>query len=213
MRNGTEISRPRGRPRSFDRDAALRAAAQRFRTHGFAATSLDELAEATGLARPSLYAAFGDKRALYLEALARTRAWLAQAFASVREADHPLPEMLKAVFAGAIDAYLSGERGPSGCIILSTATAAAVTDPDIRAALAETLAFEDAEIEALLTRAGSPAPGIHARLVASALHSLSIRARAGEPRAALQAIAKECSALVIATSAPLSDDPPREGQE
>jgi AcrR family transcriptional regulator len=58
------MKRARGRPRSFDRETALQAAGQRFRTHGFAGTSLDELAEATGLNRPSLYPAFGDKRAL-----------------------------------------------------------------------------------------------------------------------------------------------------
>ncbi|WP_164045375.1 TetR family transcriptional regulator, partial [Serratia marcescens] len=57
MRNDTKIApRGRGRPRKFDQEAALRAALQRFRTLGYANTSLDELAAATGVNRPSLYA-------------------------------------------------------------------------------------------------------------------------------------------------------------
>ena len=65
-------ARPRGRPRGFDTADVLKAASERFRTHGFAGTSLDDLVDATGLARPSLYAAFGDKRAIYLAVLKRT---------------------------------------------------------------------------------------------------------------------------------------------
>ena len=72
LRSGTELTgRARGRPRSYDPDVALKAATERFRTTGYAGTSLDDLAAATGLARPSLYAAFGDKRALYLAAIER----------------------------------------------------------------------------------------------------------------------------------------------
>lgn len=199
MRTSTEMKRepkPRGRPRSFDRETVLQAAGQRFRTHGFAGTSLDALAEATGLARPSLYAAFGDKRALYLAALARTEGWLTQGFANLRKADLPLREMLTRLLAFTIDVYLSGERGPSGCIALNTAAAEAVTDPDIRAALARILAIEDSEIEALLAQAGDSAAAAHAPVVAAVLHSLSIRARAGESKQAMSEIAASCVAMV-----------------
>jgi len=200
MRTGTETERTpkrtRGRPPGFDRETVLHAAGQRFRTHGFAATSLDELAEATGLNRPSLYAAFGDKRALYLAALARTEGWLVRSFAALREADLPLRAMLERMFAFTIDVYLSGERGPSGCIALNTATAEAVTDPEIRAALARILAIEDREIEALLAQAGDAAAAAHAPVVAAVLHSLSIRARAGESKAAMAEIAASCVAMV-----------------
>jgi len=61
----------RGRPRSFDIDTALDQATQVFWRHGFQAASLAELTEATGLSKPSLYAAFGDKEALYLRCLER----------------------------------------------------------------------------------------------------------------------------------------------
>jgi AcrR family transcriptional regulator len=58
-----------GRPRGFDRDAALEAAMLLFWRKGFAATSMNDLCDAMGVRSPSLYAAFGSKEALYLEAI------------------------------------------------------------------------------------------------------------------------------------------------
>jgi AcrR family transcriptional regulator len=57
------------RPREFDRELALQCATRVFWAKGFASTSTDDLIEAMGIGRQSLYNAFGDKRALYLEAL------------------------------------------------------------------------------------------------------------------------------------------------
>src|SRR5689334_10845246 len=57
------------RPREFDRELALHCATRVFWAKGFASTSTDDLIEAMGIGRQSLYNAFGDKRALYLEAL------------------------------------------------------------------------------------------------------------------------------------------------
>lgn len=61
----------RGRPRTFDMDLALDQAIAVFWRHGFANTSMSALTEAMGLNKPSIYAAFGDKEALYLKALER----------------------------------------------------------------------------------------------------------------------------------------------
>jgi AcrR family transcriptional regulator len=58
-----------GRPRRFDRDAALDAAMFVFWRKGFAAASMNDLCDAMGVRSPSLYAAFGSKEALYLEAV------------------------------------------------------------------------------------------------------------------------------------------------
>src|SRR6202521_4415529 len=63
-------ARRRGPPRQYDPGPAPAKAAEAFWKYGYAATSLDDLAAATGMNRPSLYAAFGDKRAIYLKALA-----------------------------------------------------------------------------------------------------------------------------------------------
>ena len=74
-------ARRRGRPRAFEPEVALTQAMDLFWKEGFAATSLDELSAATGLNRPSLYGAFGDKRALYLQAYRRYREHVRESFA------------------------------------------------------------------------------------------------------------------------------------
>ena len=58
-----------GRPREFDREAALQTAMIVFWRKGFASTSMNDLCDAMGIRSPSLYAAFGSKEALYLEAI------------------------------------------------------------------------------------------------------------------------------------------------
>jgi len=65
------LEKPRGRPRSFDRDKALERAMHVFWKQGYEATSLNDLTRAMRINPPSLYAAFGDKEHLYLEALER----------------------------------------------------------------------------------------------------------------------------------------------
>ena len=60
----------RGRPRAYQPEVALGKALDLFRKDGFAATSLDDLSAATGMNRPSLYGAFGDKRELYIKSYA-----------------------------------------------------------------------------------------------------------------------------------------------
>lgn len=189
-------ARPRGRPRSFDPERALGAATERFRSRGFAGTSLDELAEATGLNRPSLYSAFGDKRALYLAALDGTIARAARGFERLAERRLPLRPMLELLFAAVIDGYMTGEDRPTGCVFVSTAATAAVTDEAVRARLADFLAMEDETIAALLADAGDSDAAAHAPVIAAVLHSLSVRARAGAAREALDALARAAIDLV-----------------
>lgn len=189
-------SKPRGRPRGFDPADALKAASERFRTRGYAGTSLDDLVEATGLARPSLYAAFGDKRALYLAALDRTIARVGASFDTLLASDLPLRESLTAMFRFVVDGYLTGEAGPSGCIMISISAASAVDDPDVRERLAAFLAIEDQRVEALLAARGDPDARAHAMLATAVIHSLSVRARAGAPREELDAIARACVNLI-----------------
>ncbi|MGK6318398.1 TetR/AcrR family transcriptional regulator [Sphingomonas sp. DT-204] len=188
--------RPRGRPRSFDPDRALAAATERFRTRGYAGTSLDELADATGLNRPSLYSAFGDKRALYLAALERIHARAMRGFDRLAEQRLPLRPMLETMFRVIIDGYLTGEDRPSGCVFISTAATAAVADEEVRAQLAGFLAMEDERIERLLADAGDEHARTHAPVIAGIVHSLSVRARAGAPKEELDALARNAIDLI-----------------
>ena len=62
-------TRPPGRPRSFDETGALEKATQVFRAKGYDGVTIDDLVAGMGVGRPSLYAIFGDKRAIFLRAL------------------------------------------------------------------------------------------------------------------------------------------------
>ena len=80
----------RGRPRAYDPEVALGNALAAFWDGGYAATSLDDLSAATGLNRPSLYGAFGDKRALYIQAYRRYREHVRETFAPLFAEKAPL---------------------------------------------------------------------------------------------------------------------------
>src|SRR5258708_28769719 len=87
--------KPRGRPRAYDPDAALAEARDAFWDAGFAATSLDDLSLATGMNRPSLYGAFGDKRQLYLQTIERYRAFARDALKQALAPAPPLADALR----------------------------------------------------------------------------------------------------------------------
>src|SRR4051812_11049174 len=97
----------RGRPRGYDPDAALVRAIASFWHAGYAGTSLDDLSAATGMNRPSLYGAFGDKRDLYLKALAHywelSRVAMKQALAD----GLPLRDALQRLYDKALSIYFS----------------------------------------------------------------------------------------------------------
>src|ERR1700747_851372 len=71
MSRQTPVQLPRGRPRTFDMEAAIERAMDVFWSRGYHATALPDLLRATKLSRGSLYAAFGDKHSLFLRALDR----------------------------------------------------------------------------------------------------------------------------------------------
>src|SRR5271165_7333790 len=129
--------RRRGRPRAFEPETALTQAMDVFWQDGFADTSLDELSAATGLNRPSLYGAFGDKRALYLQAYRRYREHVRESFAPLFAEPAPLRDKLRRILLAALDLYLSGEEGPRGCFTVLTGSSDAIADPEIRTIVAE----------------------------------------------------------------------------
>lgn len=189
--------RARGRPRGFDAEATLRLIADRFRDGGFSATSLDDIARATGLNRPSLYAAYGDKKAMYVAVLDRLLEDVATSIDALEAAGLGLRDTVTILFAQSIAGYLAGPHGPRGCLAIGTASAEAVGDPDIRAVLDGLLKLIDARVTRWFERADVDNGAGRARLLASTLHSLSIRARAGQPRETLEAIAADAIELLV----------------
>src|SRR5205823_12046544 len=120
----------RGRPRAYEPEVALGKALDLFRRHGFAATSLDDLSEATGMNRPSLYGAFGDKRELYIKSYQRYRDDARAAMVDIFRNELPIKKRLECIYAVALDIYLSGDSGPRGCFTVMTAASEAVFDSE-----------------------------------------------------------------------------------
>ncbi len=196
-------TRKRGRPRAYDPDAALAQALGVFWRSGYAATSLDELSAATRMNRPSLYAAFGDKHALYGTLIERYRAMARAAMAEALAPDRPLREGLRRVYDAALSIYFGGGEEPRGCFMIGTAVTEAASDRAVRTSLNQGLREIDDAFEARLRLAreqGELAPGADptalAKLASAALYFLAIRSRAGEPRAVLNQTANAAITLI-----------------
>src|SRR5262250_3383868 len=95
--------RPRGRPRAYDPEIALQRATESFWRAGYAATSLDDLSAATGMNRPSLYGAFGDKRELYIKSYRRYREDARAAMGKIFRDELPIRRRLERIYSVALD--------------------------------------------------------------------------------------------------------------
>lgn len=188
--------RTRGRPRQYDPERALAKAAEAFWKHGYAATSLDDLVAATGMNRPSLYAAFGDKRDLYLKTLTRYQQQSRAIGAQITADDPPLRVFLKRFYEAALAIYLESGDEARGCYSISTAPAQAVTDAGVRGFLAASISGTDAFVAKQIVKArergevpSDADPQALAQLATAALHTIAVRARVGVPRKQLKAVA------------------------
>ena len=195
----------RGRPRAYQPEVALGKALDLFRKDGFAATSLDDLSAATGMNRPSLYGAFGDKRELYIKSYQRYRADARAAMIDIFRDELPIRKRLERIFAVALDIYLSGDAGPRGCFTVMTAASEAVSDPEIRAMVLEGFSELDKAFAACFRLAKEkgelPPSGRSCRCSRSSasatIHTIAIRARARMPRKELEAIVKGALDVMI----------------
>jgi len=182
----------RGRPRAYDPAEALQAARDIFWVKGYAATSLDDIVEATKMNRPSLYAAFGDKEAIYLAALKMQGELLVTAIAGAVALEMKLKAFLDLFFGRCIDSYLAGAAGPRGCFLVGTALTESLMREDVGAVVRDAFGRCDDLFEERFKRAkkaGDLPKSADARalamLVSSTMHELSMLARAGSSRAAL----------------------------
>jgi AcrR family transcriptional regulator len=199
MESGARCSRPRGRPREFDREAALDAAVEVFWRKGFEAASIHELTEAMGVNPPSLYAAFGGKEQLFLAAMER--------YDRARGDDCPYDgePTARSAIAHLLDYTVRSftARGhPRGCMMMM----AAATSSNSSAALQEALARQRlASREHLRLRiargirdgdvpAGTD-PGALADFYAAVLAGMSTLARDGASRESLGATAERALAV------------------
>lgn len=182
------------RPREFDPDAALESATQAFWARGFESTSLDHLCEATGLNRSSLYAAFGDKRSLYLRALARYEDGSAARIAAAMEGV-AVREGLRRFLGSLIDSIVAGP-GRRGCFIGNCAAEMARLDRGaaarVRASLARIEACFQSALQAARARGelhDGADPRALARFLTASIQGLRLFGKANPDRVALEQVA------------------------
>lgn len=186
---------PRGRPRAFDRDAALEAAMTLFWQKGFSATSMADLCAGMGISAPSLYAAFGSKEDLYEAALQhyseRASPLIWGRLDTLPTARAALADMLMASAEN-----LPGSTKPPGCMVTLSAVGQEC-DSRLGAVVAQARAEGERMLVARLERAeaeGELPAGLDiaglARFYVCVQQGMSIQARDGASRETLSAIAQ-----------------------
>ena len=190
------------RPREFDEAIALEAAIDCFWNRGYKATSVRDLAEQMGISAPSLYNTYGDKHALFVQALER---YLDHSMrARIKRLEHALPPK-QAVrrFIAEIIARSVNDRERRGCFLINSALEVAPHDKELGAFIADRIA----EIEAFFYRSikRAQAEGTVpaecgardvARLLLGVLVGIRVLARSRPERALLEGVARPALALL-----------------
>ena len=187
-----------GRPLSFDREAALGRAMHLFWAHGYEATSIADLTAAMGITPPSLYAAYGDKKRLFLEAVALYRAGTG---AGSVASDQMIDDAATAADAARqmLDGsalHFTGPDTPSGCLLATGAISCSAAAADVQAALAGIRQGIEAHLRDKITAdmaSGEISQDIDADILAAyimaVIQGMSTLARDGAPRQKLQSLA------------------------
>lgn len=182
------------RTREFDRTVALDKAMRLFWRRGYEATSMRDLVDEMGVGRGSLYAAFGDKRRLFLEALDRYESTEGAAIAAALAEPGPVKAAIGRVFAIAIARSLDDGRG-RGCLMVNSMVELAPHDAAVAERAAAALAGSEAAFTARLARAqaeGEIAPDHDPRRLARSLgntvRGLRVTAKATGDRTVLEDI-------------------------
>jgi TetR/AcrR family transcriptional repressor of nem operon len=183
------------RPRAFDEEAALERALRVFWAKGYGAASLDDLCAATGLGRSSLYAAFRDKRSLYLRALDRYEEGSARRLNEILTRPVPAREAIAAFVAAIVDDIVAGP-GRRGCFIGNCAAELAPGDRETAASVRRSLTRIESAFRDALARARARGelsdrvdPAAAARFLTAGIQGLRLVGKANPDRGALQDIA------------------------
>lgn len=140
--------------KNFSPDEALGKAMNAFWARGYEATSVQDLVDCMGINRGSLYATFGDKRALFLAALRRYDSVYRHDWVTALRQSRSPRQSIMAVFEEVIDAVLNG-GSRDGCLLVNTALELSPHDPEIGAVVADALAEMEAFFRTMIEQGQS----------------------------------------------------------
>ncbi|WP_034919138.1 TetR/AcrR family transcriptional regulator [Erwinia sp. 9145] len=188
-------AKSRGRPKTFNREAAIDKALELFWRHGYEATSLSDLVEATGAKAPTLYAEFTNKQGMFRAVLERYN----EKFGEQRKAALACPERsvaegIEHYFRATAVCFTDGKK-PSGCFFICTSTALSADATEVAEMLHEQSLSQENHLKAFLL-ARQKTGELDAETDINALSAwlgcilqgMSVRARAGTTRAELDSI-------------------------
>jgi AcrR family transcriptional regulator len=184
-----------GRPRAFDTEKALDRALKVFWRKGYEGTSLSELTKAMGISRPSLYAAFGDKEALFRKALQRYEQG-PTGFIREALAEPTARRVVERLLFGTAESICSVGH-PAGCMLVQGALAAGDSAERVRRELA---AHRQAAVTAVTERlrrakkegdlAADADPAALARYLMTVLNGMAVQSVSGASPADLRKVAE-----------------------
>ena len=190
------------RPREFDEATALEAAIECFWQRGYEATSVRDLADKMGISAPSLYNAYGDKHALYVQALERYLDHSTRARIKRLEDSLPPKQAVRRFLEEILERSVN-DRERRGCFLINSALEVAPHDKKLGALIADRLAEIEAffyrSIKAAQARGTVPRDRIAkdlARLLLGVLLGIRVLARSRPERALLEGVARPALALL-----------------
>jgi AcrR family transcriptional regulator len=189
----TKVRKPRGRPRAFDRDAALDAAMEVFWSKGFEGASLNDLTRAMGINPPSLYATFKDKEGLFIEAIQRYEARQGEA---CPYCDEPTARASVEKLLTKMACEFTESCQPRGCMMVMASATSAASSTRLRKWIGERRSMGIARLEARIEKGvregelprDTDVAGL-AGFYMAVLAGMSMQAREGASRKTLLAMA------------------------
>ena len=195
MSTESKTPQARGRPRCFDLEEALDRSLLLFWEKGFQNTSLDEIAAAVGVKKPSLYAAFGDKEMLFRKVLQRYSEKLSQPLQALDRYDD-----IRAAISALIELGIAGgcsDGHPRGCLLASAFADSTLLPPNLAKEIKALVSQADQAVAQRLKKAvrdGQLPPDFDAKgtakFLVTLMHGIAVRIRAGASRADMQRVKK-----------------------
>ncbi len=183
------------RPCTFDREEVLDRALDTFWCQGYEATSVQDLVDAMGIGRASLYNAFGSKHDLFLEVLKHYEARRLNGLIATLRDTSPVRRAVRAVLERVVDEAAAPDR--RGCLLTNTATELCARDAECAEAVRRNFARLEGAFEAAIRRgrAAGELPSTLdakalARFLTNTLHGLRVAAKTQPDRAALEDVVR-----------------------